>query len=279
MKSLVFSPPVLLFSLNLSTLPLQLSIYTLHSLEPQHQPPSKGPAMAGEAPQNTDTPARGNTAGDMEVGAAAKAEGKAERKAQKAEAKSKKEKVKKLAEIAQEKLLQDLGASLASNARAATFACGGSVPFKTEDIKSDGVKANNDDSDAAARNSTTSEYKPEKTSNDIAAIDSIQVRFGKSGEGITVVFKNTGPSTLELGQLINACQPASFGRAGEAVLDEQYRKAGKLDKSDFATSFCPYEAGIIDVITQLLVPQLEHEKHARSIKVSLALPWSAVNVS
>ncbi|KAF8996746.1 hypothetical protein BDQ17DRAFT_1181614, partial [Cyathus striatus] len=37
--------------------------------------------------------------------------------------------------------------------------------------------------------------------------------------------------------LFNACSPATFGRGGEDVLDPSYRKALKLDKSDFATNF------------------------------------------
>jgi hypothetical protein len=37
--------------------------------------------------------------------------------------------------------------------------------------------------------------------------------------------------------LATACQPATFGRNNEDVLDESYRKAGKLDIPQFATSF------------------------------------------
>ena len=38
------------------------------------------------------------------------------------------------------------------------------------------------------------------------------------------------------------------------MLDDNYRKAGKLDTDQFLTSFCPYATGIIDVVTQLLLP-------------------------
>lgn len=147
--------------------------------------------------------------------------------AQKAKAKDKKQQVKSLAQMAESKIIKDLEASLRTHARSATFACGGSV-----------------------------------------SIDDVQVRFGPSGEGFTVIFGQNGPSsTKDFEQLLKACQPASFGRGGEAVLDEGYRKAGKLDISQFATSFCPYETGIIDVVTQLLVPDSEHGRHTRSIKV------------
>lgn len=50
------------------------------------------------------------------------------------------------------------------------------------------------------------------------------------------------------------CQPASFGYKGEDVLDESYRKAVKMDRSNFSSDFCPYELGIIDTIAQVLLP-------------------------
>jgi hypothetical protein len=39
----------------------------------------------------------------------------------------------------------------------------------------------------------------------------------------------------ELEDLTAACQAATFGLGGEDVLDETYRKAGKLDSEQFAT--------------------------------------------
>lgn len=142
-----------------------------------------------------------------------------------------KKQVKSIAQMAEAKIIKDLETSLRTHARSATFACGGSV-----------------------------------------SIDDVQIRFGASGEGITVIFGQDGPSsTKDFEQLLKACQPAFFGRGGEAVLDEEYRKAGKLDTSQFATSFCPYESGIIDVVTHSLVPNSEHGRHTRSIKVTL---WS-----
>ena len=100
----------------------------------------------------------------------------------------------------------------------------------------------------------------------MSKISPVQVRFGESGKGVTAVFP-TNTSSAELAELITACEPAPFGRGGKEVFDEEYRQAGKLDTTAFATSFCPYQAGIIDVVTQLLVPQIEHDKHMRSIKV------------
>lgn len=63
----------------------------------------------------------------------------------------------------------------------------------------------------------------------------------------------TADATQEsLGLLLNACQPATFGFGNQEVLDEEYRKAGKMDPNDFCTDFNPYEHGIVDTINQAL---------------------------
>lgn len=38
------------------------------------------------------------------------------------------------------------------------------------------------------------------------------------------------------------------------MLDEEYRKAGKLDRSMFAVDFHPHDYAIVDVIAQTLLP-------------------------
>lgn len=202
--------------------------------------------------------------------ASKKEKAKAERIALKAEAKKEKEEVKSLAKMAEAKILNDLSTSLETHARSATFACGGSVPFKAAIDQSAG-----ETSSEPTQQKTDTTVIPQATKDEppLTLIDDVQVRFGSTGEGFTLIFNKDGPSSNEFAHLLKACQPASFGRAGEAVLDEGYRKAGKLDRSQFATSFCPYETGIIDVVTQLLVPQYKHGKHTRSIKVKLA-PYS-----
>ncbi len=73
--------------------------------------------------------------------------------------------------------------------------------------------------------------------------------------------KITLPSTAKgakrnaaLKELLEDCRPATFGKKGEEVLDESYRKAAKLDTHQFSTNFNPYDVGIIDAITQTLLP-------------------------
>lgn len=57
-----------------------------------------------------------------------------------------------------------------------------------------------------------------------------------------------------LAELLEACTPATFGQSNKNVLDEEYRKAGKLDRSMFAIDFHPHDHGIVDVIAQTLLP-------------------------
>lgn len=57
-----------------------------------------------------------------------------------------------------------------------------------------------------------------------------------------------------LQQLVEDCQPATFGFEDKDVLDEKIRKAGKLEAREFSTSFNPYDFGIVDTVAQALLP-------------------------
>ncbi|KAM0441304.1 hypothetical protein ACHAPT_000613 [Fusarium lateritium] len=59
--------------------------------------------------------------------------------------------------------------------------------------------------------------------------------------------------------ILKDCEPATFGVGGEEVLDEEYRKAGKLDDTRFSTSFNPYGHGILDTINQVLAQGAHRE--------------------
>ena len=258
------------------------------------------PIKMADQPPSTNSEV--TTAGAKSKKAAAKAQAKARRAEERIKEKASKEKAKSVAKTVEDRLLKDLGSSLKTHARSATFACGGTLRIKqpgvgkiVQDTEAEadvsqtlgdkheaGGEVENaaggsarqphtelkifvtDNSDKPANTDTTS-------SNDkatkVVIVNDVQVRFGENGKGFNTVFSSDGVSPQELEQLILACQPTSFGRNGEAILDEGYRKAGKLDVGAFATSFCPYEAGIVDVVAQLLVPQTPQDKHARSIKV------------
>lgn len=55
-------------------------------------------------------------------------------------------------------------------------------------------------------------------------------------------------SEEDLLDLSRTCDAATFGRNQEDVLDESYRKAGKLDSTDFATFFDPVRSGLVEII-------------------------------
>jgi len=53
--------------------------------------------------------------------------------------------------------------------------------------------------------------------------------------------------------LLDDCKPATFGRGNQDVLDEAYRKAGKMDATGFCTDFNYADHGILDTVAQALV--------------------------
>ena len=71
-------------------------------------------------------------------------------------------------------------------------------------------------------------------------------------------------------QLLKDCEPATFGRGGKDVMDETYRKAGKMDESAFSTNFNPYALGIIETAAQALVPNYSRQTNeTRGIRAAL----------
>lgn len=64
--------------------------------------------------------------------------------------------------------------------------------------------------------------------------------------------KAKGQQVIE--DFVDSCAPATFGKEGKDTLDESYRKASKLDSSQFSTNFSPYDLGIVGVIAQTLLP-------------------------
>ncbi|RPD54595.1 hypothetical protein L227DRAFT_604004 [Lentinus tigrinus ALCF2SS1-6] len=65
-------------------------------------------------------------------------------------------------------------------------------------------------------------------------------------------------SSESLDALESACEAATFGRNQETVLDESYRKAGKMDTNKFSLPFDVEKSGLIDVVkTGLLIGERE----------------------
>jgi hypothetical protein len=89
--------------------------------------------------------------------------------------------------------------------------------------------------------------------------DSVVIRWDSS-QGSKVVLPINGDTASEraFAQLLNDCEPATFGRSDQEVYDEMYRKARKMDEAKFCTNFNPSEYGVIDTVVQALA----HDNHA-----------------
>ncbi|KAK5681696.1 hypothetical protein LTS10_006229 [Elasticomyces elasticus] len=151
-----------------------------------------------------------------------------------------------LVKMAQTAILDDITKSVGAQSKSATFACGGNLQVTQP-------KQGDEPVDAKTQTST---------------ISPVQIRFGDESKGLTATLPATSEAAIKnLGMLIETCAPAAFGRGGEDVFDETYRKASKLDTSEFATTFCPYATGIIDVVAQMLLPSIAG--HQRGVKAEL----------
>ncbi|KAM6537934.1 hypothetical protein FALCPG4_003830 [Fusarium falciforme] len=85
---------------------------------------------------------------------------------------------------------------------------------------------------------------------------SLAIRWDRDDQGqcrkLLLPVGDDPASKESFGMILEDCQPATFGVGSKEVLDEEYRKAGKLDNTAFSTSFNPYEHGIMDTINQVL---------------------------
>ncbi|PCH40476.1 hypothetical protein WOLCODRAFT_136899 [Wolfiporia cocos MD-104 SS10] len=72
--------------------------------------------------------------------------------------------------------------------------------------------------------------------------------YGKSKSGNARRIHLAKAASDELDHLESTCDAAPFGINNQNVLDETYRKAGKLDTSEFMTGFDPQRLGLLDTI-------------------------------
>ncbi|KAI0747522.1 hypothetical protein C8Q74DRAFT_1212530 [Fomes fomentarius] len=86
-------------------------------------------------------------------------------------------------------------------------------------------------------------------------ISNLDLYFGKGESAQHLNFSNATPTQLQL--LAEACQRATFGVNQQDVLDETYRKAGKLDNDEFMIRFDPTRSGILDIVhSELAIDRL-----------------------
>jgi hypothetical protein len=148
----------------------------------------------------------------------------------------------------EQQVLERLRQAVKGYQSTASYCCGGSIPIST--------------STSSERPSPTSS----KGENPINA-PPVSFRWDISGHGIARTihfpFKETETSTLRkstlFDELLQSCAPATFGRNDKDILDESYRKAGKLDRNQFSVDFHPHDYGIVDAISQILLPEISNE--------------------
>ncbi|TFY80808.1 hypothetical protein EWM64_g3206 [Hericium alpestre] len=85
-------------------------------------------------------------------------------------------------------------------------------------------------------------------------------------EGIPSYVDFTNATEEQVAALAAACQPATFGVNQMDVLDESYRKAGKMDASHFATPLVPERTELIRFIREEL---LDGDDSPRPVKIEL----------
>ncbi|EJF57978.1 hypothetical protein DICSQDRAFT_68006 [Dichomitus squalens LYAD-421 SS1] len=71
-------------------------------------------------------------------------------------------------------------------------------------------------------------------------------------------------NTEALGKLAQACDAAKFGRGTETVLDETYRKAGKMDAERFVTRLDVEDIGLLKAVNLGLLPRRDHKLNIRA---------------
>ncbi|KAG5641470.1 hypothetical protein DXG03_005122 [Asterophora parasitica] len=68
----------------------------------------------------------------------------------------------------------------------------------------------------------------------------------------------------KLADLEKACEPATFGLNHDDVLDESYRKAGKMDAELFLARFDPTRLGIVEYVREQLLEGADEEKDIKA---------------
>ena len=132
-------------------------------------------------------------------------------------------------------LLQKLASAVDGHAATATFACGGSLPVADFSTGKHGPDTQNLVPSITLRWDSRNAYNTQsKVTFPLADRDNVSRQMFQD--------------------ILHHCDPATFGVGGRDVLDEEYRKAAKLDASDFSTNFHPHDCGILDSIQQILLP-------------------------
>lgn len=164
---------------------------------------------------------------------------------------------------------------LKSHCEHALFACGGAIPVITDTLEASTPKTE-PSADEAPQSSSASDRASSSSSSTAPSAPPhppVTLRWDARDPMTPAAhckldFPIEESASDNLDRLLVDMEPASFGRGGEHVYDESYRKASKMEPSRFSTNFCPYTSGIISVVSQLLLPNPLSEKQ-RTLKAEL----------
>ncbi|KAI9069832.1 hypothetical protein FKP32DRAFT_1616694, partial [Trametes sanguinea] len=93
--------------------------------------------------------------------------------------------------------------------------------------------------------------------------EDFQLYYGKK-QAQYIDFTEIAQDAAGVQALQDACEPAPFGRNDETVLDETYRKAGKMDADNFVMRFDAEHAGLIEIVREGLLTGSEETKGIRA---------------
>jgi hypothetical protein len=148
-----------------------------------------------------------------------------------------------MAQFAEKQFLDQLKEVVEDYQSKASYCCGGSIPISVSPTG------------PSFANSTNCENQ--------ITTPPVAFRWDISGDGAACAIHfplteiknlNSTKSTL-FNELLRSCASATFGRKDKDILDESYRKAGKLDRSQFSVDFHPHDYGILDAISQICFPR------------------------
>ncbi|KAJ2926736.1 hypothetical protein H1R20_g10379, partial [Candolleomyces eurysporus] len=80
---------------------------------------------------------------------------------------------------------------------------------------------------------------------------------GESSDASLINFADENLKDADIAKLVEASQRATFGRGDQDVFDESYRKAWKMDSSQFSPQFDVIHSGVMDIVQEQL---LHYEK-------------------
>lgn len=142
-----------------------------------------------------------------------------------------------LTSLAFKEVCRQLEAFVVGKKASASFVCGGLIPIDTK----------------AVAGSTSSQP--------ISVSPPVRICWYTDGDNISRVLTlpldwnaDSKSASDNLHRLVVGCDPASFGRGQEDVIDPRYRKARKLEPRHFFTSFHPSDFGILQNVEQILLP-------------------------